>query len=110
MVQSYGSLMAAHRGEVVCSVTTAKALDANMTKEVEGAIKGFLKGNEKALINYSVDPNIIGGMVNLRYRYCLQKEVDIFLFSKVISVGDKFCDMSMSSKLKKYSELIKGAA
>ena len=30
--------------------------------------------------------------------------------SQVISVGDKFCDMSMSSKLKKYSELIKGAA
>ena len=32
------------------------------------------------------------------------------LDSQVISVGDKFCDMSMSSKLKKYSELIKGAA
>ena len=29
---------------------------------------------------------------------------------QVITVGDKFCDMSMSSKLKKYSELIKGAA
>ena len=25
-------------------------------------------------------------------------------------IGDKFCDMSMSSKLNKYSELIKGAA
>merc|ERR1712038_1307911 len=82
VVSSFGTLMAAHRGEVVCSVTTAK--------EVEAAVKGFLKGSEKALINYSVDPAIIGGMV--------------------ISVGDKFCDMSMSSKLKKYSELIKGAA
>jgi len=61
-----------------------------MKKEVEAAIKGFLKGNEKALINYNVDPAIVGGMV--------------------ISVGDKFADMSMSSKLKKYSELIKGAA
>ena len=29
---------------------------------------------------------------------------------QVVSVGDKFCDMSMSSKLNKYSELIKGAA
>lgn len=80
MVQSYGSLMAAHRGEVVCSVTTAKALDANMTKEVEGAIKGFLKGNEKALINYSVDPNIIGGMVNLNIAIIFRKKLKFSLF------------------------------
>merc|ERR1711874_730940 len=90
VVSSYGTLMAAHRGEVVCQVTTAKPLDAAMVKEVEGALKGFLKGNEKALINYAVDPSLIGGMV--------------------VSIGDKFADMSMSSKLKKYSELIKGAA
>ena len=57
--------MAAHRGEVVCQVTTAKPLDAAMLKEVEAALKGFLKGNEKALINYAVDPTIIGGMVGL---------------------------------------------
>ena len=36
-----------------------------MSVEVEGALKGFLKGNEKALINYSVDPSIIGGMVRV---------------------------------------------
>ena len=64
MVSSFGTLMAAHRGEVVCSVTTAKPLDAAMKKEVEGAVKGFLKGNQKALINYSVDASIIGGMVS----------------------------------------------
>ena len=63
VVNSYSTLMAAHRGEVVCEVKTAKPLDAAMLKEVEGALKGFLKGNEKALINYSVDPAIIGGMV-----------------------------------------------
>ena len=64
VVSSFGTLMAAHRGEVVCSVTTAKALDGAMQKEVEAAVKGFLKGSEKALINYSVDPAIIGGMVS----------------------------------------------
>ena len=100
--------MAAHRGEVVCSVTTAKALDAAMQKEIEGAVKGFLKGNEKALINYSVDPSIIGGMVSISNLFIISV-FNIILF-QVISVGDKFCDMSMSSKLKKYSELIKGAA
>ena len=100
--------MAAHRGEVVCSVTTAKALDAAMQKEIEGAVKGFLKGNEKALINYSVDPSIIGGMVRISNLFIISV-VKVLIF-QVISVGDKFCDMSMSSKLKKYSELIKGAA
>ena len=29
---------------------------------------------------------------------------------QVVAIGDKFVDMSMSSKLNKYSELIKGAA
>jgi len=87
---SFATLMAAHRGEVVCTVTTAKPLAADMAKEVEGALNGFLKANEKALINYAVDPSIVGGMV--------------------VAIGDKFCDMSMSTKLTKYSELIKGAA
>merc|ERR1711934_100470 len=90
VVSSYATLMAAHRGEVVCVVTTAKPLDAAMTKEVEGALAGFLKSGEKALISYAVDPAILGGMV--------------------VSIADKFVDMSMSSKMSKYSELIKGAA
>lgn len=65
-------------------------LDAAMTKEVESAIAGFLKSGQKSLVSYKVDPNIIGGMV--------------------VSIGDKFVDMSMSSKLKKYEEIIKSAA
>jgi F-type H+-transporting ATPase subunit O len=90
VVASYNTLMAAHRGEVVCVVTTAKALDAPTKKEVEGALAGFLKKGEKALISYAVDPVIVGGMV--------------------VSIADKFVDMSMSTKLTKYSDLIKGAA
>ena len=58
--------MAAHRGEVVCTVTTAKPLAAGMAEEVEGALKGFLKANEKALITYKVDPSIVGGMVGVQ--------------------------------------------
>ena len=113
VVSSFGTLMAAHRGEVVCSVTTAKALDGAMQKEVEAAVKGFLKGSEKALINYSVDPAIIGGMVSVNSSLNTNSCGLICIptvYCQVISVGDKFCDMSMSSKLKKYSELIKGAA
>ena len=59
-------------------------------KEVEGAIAGFLKSGQKSQISYNVDPSIIGGMV--------------------VSVGDKYVDMSMATKLKKYEEIIKSAA
>merc|ERR1712026_502148 len=83
VVNSFSTIMAAHRGEVVCEIVTAKALDANMKKEVDAALAGFLQKGQKSLVNYKVDP---------------------------VSIGDKFVDMSMSSKLKKYSELIQAAA
>ena len=40
--------------------------------------------------NYKVDPAIIGGMV--------------------VSIGDKYADMSIATKMKKYTDLIKAAA
>jgi len=90
VIASFSSIMAAHRGEVVCEVTTAKALNAAMTKEVEAAIAMFLKKGEKSLTSYKVDPSIMGGMV--------------------VSIGDRFVDMSTASKVKKYSEIIQAAA
>jgi len=86
----FATIMKAHRGEVVCSVTTAKPLDAAMAKEVQAALNGFLKQGEKAEIEYKVDASIVGGMV--------------------ISLGDKFCDMSMATKLNKYSQLLQASA
>merc|ERR1712088_762895 len=87
---AFNTIMAAHRGEVVCEITTAKALDAAMKKEVEGSVAGFLTKGQKSLISYKIDPAIVGGMI--------------------VSIGDKYVDMSIASKLKKYSELIKSAA
>ncbi len=60
-----------------------------MTKEVENAIGAFLKSGEKSQISFKVDPAIIGGMV--------------------VSIGDKFVDMSMATKLKKYEDIIRSA-
>jgi F-type H+-transporting ATPase subunit O len=87
---SFNTIMAAHRGEVVCEVTTAKAIDGPMKKEVEAAIGKFMKQGQKSIVNYKVDPSIIGGMV--------------------VSIGDKYADMSIATKLNKYSEIIKSAA
>merc|ERR1712102_9275 len=84
------NIMAAHRGEVICDVTTAKELNAAMKKEVEATIALFLKKGQKSLISYNVKPEIMGGMV--------------------VSIGDRFVDMSTASKVKKYTEIIQAAA
>ena len=67
-----------------------QVLDAAMKKEVDAAIAGFLVKGQKSLISYKVDASIVGGMI--------------------VSIGDKYVDMSIASKLNKYSELIKAAA
>lgn len=87
---AFSTIMAAHRGEVVCEITTAKVLEAAMKKEVDGAIASFLAKGQKSLISYKVDATIVGGMI--------------------VSIGDKYVDMSIASKLNKYSELITAAA
>lgn len=53
-------------------------------------IKAFLKNNEKLKITYSVDPTIIGGLV--------------------VSIGDKYVDMSIATKVKMYTDVISSAA
>merc|ERR1712141_694407 len=81
VIDTFNKLMAAHRGEVICSVTTAKPLEA--------ALKSFLGKGESLLMETKVDPGLIGGMV--------------------VTIGDKYVDMSMSSKIKTYTNLIKQA-
>ena len=64
-------------------------LDAAMKTELESALKAFLKGNQKLLLTVKVDPAIIGGMV--------------------VSIGDKYVDMSIATKIKKYTDIITAA-
>ncbi|XP_047515353.1 ATP synthase subunit O, mitochondrial [Pieris napi] len=90
IINAFKIIMAAHRGEVTCEVITAKPLDAGQKQNLEAALKKFLKGNESLQLTASVDPSLIGGMV--------------------VSIGDRYVDMSVASKVKKYSELISTAA
>lgn len=39
VINSFRTIMAAHRGEVVCEVTTAKPLDASQRKQLEDVLK-----------------------------------------------------------------------
>lgn len=49
-----------------------------------------MKSNESIQLKAKVDPAIIGGLV--------------------VSIGDKYVDMSVSAKIKKYTELISASA
>ncbi|XP_037041454.1 ATP synthase subunit O, mitochondrial [Bradysia coprophila] len=90
VIAAFKTIMAAHRGEVVCEVTTAKPLEAGQKKSLEDALKKFIKSNETILLTSKVDPSIIGGMV--------------------VSIADKYVDMSIATKVKKYTDLIGATA
>ncbi|XP_003393971.1 ATP synthase subunit O, mitochondrial [Bombus terrestris] len=86
VINTFKLFMAANRGEVPCEVITAKPLDAEMTSKLQAALKGFLSKGQSILLTSKVDPSIIGGMI--------------------IAIGDKYVDMSVASKVKKYSDII----
>ncbi|KPJ19788.1 ATP synthase subunit O, mitochondrial [Papilio machaon] len=90
VINAFKIMMAGHRGEVTCEVITAKPLDQAQRQSLEAALKKFLKGNESIQLTAKVDPSLIGGMI--------------------VSIGDKYVDMSVASKVKKYTEIISAAA
>lgn len=69
-----------------CEVVTAKELDSAQKQKLESVLKSFVKPNEKVFITTKVDPSILGGMI--------------------VSIGDRYVDMSVASKIKKYTEII----
>nr|XP_023016173.1 ATP synthase subunit O, mitochondrial [Leptinotarsa decemlineata] len=89
VINAYRTIMAAHRGEVTCEVITAKELDSDQKQKLQAVLKSFLKPKETINLTTKVDPSIIGGMI--------------------VSVGDRYVDMSVASKIKKYTEIISTA-
>jgi F-type H+-transporting ATPase subunit O len=79
-------LMSANRKELLCRVITAKPLDDKSRKELDAVLKQFSKKGEKLNVETSVDPTIMGGMI--------------------VEVGDRYIDMSISSKIKAYTDIL----
>ncbi|XP_067648475.1 ATP synthase subunit O, mitochondrial [Eurosta solidaginis] len=90
VITAFKTIMAAHRGEVVCEVVSAKPLDSSQNKQLESALKAFLKGNQQLKITSRVDPSLIGGLI--------------------VSIGDKYVDMSIATKVKLYTDVITSSA
>jgi F-type H+-transporting ATPase subunit O len=89
ITNTFVKIMSAQRGEVVCEVVSAKPLDEATMKELQGALNGFVKKGETLHVNTRIDPSIIGGLI--------------------VSVGDKYVDMSIGSKIKLYTNTLKMA-
>ncbi|XP_029021255.1 ATP synthase subunit O, mitochondrial [Betta splendens] len=87
VIAAFGKMMSAHRGEVICSVTTAQPLDEANLADLKAALKGFLQKGETIKLNTQSDPSILGGMI--------------------VSIGDKYVDMSTKTKIQKLTKLIR---
>lgn len=87
VIVAFGKMMSAHRGEVICSVTTAQPLGEVDLADLKVALKGFLQKGETIKLQTKSDPAILGGMI--------------------VSIGDKYVDMSTKTKIQKLTKLIK---
>ncbi|KAK9722711.1 ATP synthase F0 subcomplex subunit OSCP atp5 [Basidiobolus ranarum] len=87
IINSFNSLMMAHRGEVLVTVTSAKALKPAQLKQLQDSLtKGSLAGSKKLTVENKVNPTILGGLV--------------------IEFGEKTIDMSVSSKVAKLNKML----
>merc|ERR1712193_21394 len=77
------------------SIESAIPLTASQQADVADALQGMLEPGQSAQISTSVNPELMGGMI--------------------VSIGDKYTemkyiDMSVASKVKKYTDLLRQSA
>ncbi|XP_078513056.1 ATP synthase peripheral stalk subunit OSCP, mitochondrial [Lissotriton helveticus] len=90
IIASFSKIMSAHRGEVLCSVTSARPLDEPTLADLKTALNGFLAKGQVLQLETKTDPAILGGMV--------------------ISIGDKYIDMSTKAKIQKLGKIMRETA
>ncbi|KAJ3059998.1 ATP synthase subunit O, mitochondrial [Podochytrium sp. JEL0797] len=88
VISSFAQLMTAHRGEVPVTVTSTKALDARVVRQLTDILQksNLIEKGQKLLLTNKLDESIIGGLV--------------------IEIGDKTLDLSVSSKVAKLDRLL----
>jgi len=85
IIDVYGELMSAQRGEVTATVTSAADLTKGQKTSLEKAVKARAAG--KAItVTYVVDESILGGLM--------------------VELGDEFADLSVASSLDELSTAI----
>jgi len=88
IIAAFNKIMQARRGEVECTVTTAKPLDDTSAAQLNTTLQKFVKPTETLVMSRETDPGLIGGMV--------------------INIGEYYIDMSTATKVKRIGSALKG--
>ncbi|XP_065185983.1 ATP synthase subunit O, mitochondrial-like [Sycon ciliatum] len=89
IIKGFNQIMTASRGEVLCMVTTATKPDQKVLDQIKTILGGFVRKDQKVVMDVKVNPGLIGGMV--------------------VEVGDRYCDMSVATKIRRLSESLNAA-
>ena len=89
VVEKFGELMSAYRGEVELTVTSAAPLDNRTLSRLESAVSKsqYVQQGQKLKVVPKVNPEIKGGLI--------------------VEIGDRTIDLSVSSKMAKMNKLLK---
>ncbi|KAI3411796.1 hypothetical protein GPALN_001861 [Globodera pallida] len=89
VVNSFETIMRAHRGELHVEVASAEILNKKHEQALSDALQKFATRGQKLNLTFAVKPNLVGGLV--------------------VNIGDKYIDLSMASRLKKLDAVVKGS-
>ncbi|KAK9388901.1 OSCP/delta subunit of ATPase [Lipomyces mesembrius] len=91
VIEKFGTLMSAYKGEVEATITSAAPLDSKILSRIESAISKsqFVGAGKKLKVSNKVNPDILGGLI--------------------VEVGDRTVDLSVSSKISRLNALINEA-
>ncbi|CAD5210971.1 unnamed protein product [Bursaphelenchus xylophilus] len=87
VINSFETIMRAYRGELAVDVVSAEKLNSSQEAALKDALSKHVKAGQKLTINFQVKPSIIGGLV--------------------VTIGDRYVDLSVASKIKKLSDVVK---
>ncbi|KAK9479278.1 Mob1/phocein [Lipomyces japonicus] len=91
IVAKFSTLIAAYKGEIEATITSAAALDSKTIGRLENAIakSKFVGAGKKLKVTNKVNPDILGGLI--------------------VEVGDRTVDLSVSNKISRLNTLISEA-
>jgi F-type H+-transporting ATPase subunit O len=88
IVEKFGTIISAARGEIEVTVTSAQPLDRRTLNRLEAAVSksSYIEAGQKLKVTNTVNSDIVGGLV--------------------VEIGDRTIDLSVSSRIAKMNKLL----